>query len=512
MVFEDTPKDGFERLHWASLLFGIGRHAKGLLLPAVFVLFFAPSGGWEYWVAILFVPSAIYELYRYATLEYRIAGDELVIKRGLVFRSERHIPLSRIQNIDLVQNPVHRWLRVADARIETAGGGSGGEPEAVFRVLSLDAVDRMRRRVFAERRTAGDIAESVADPGAEASALASEPAGESLLRIPAIELVKLGLISNRGMALVALGLGLAWEFDLYKRFNLYSMIQQQASHWNSVASLITLAAFMIGAFALLRLLSIVWIVLHFHNYDLRRQGDDLRLTCGLLTRVTATIPRRRIQLVSVRQTLFQRWMGRASIRVETAGSSGGEEGAGERSVLSRRWFVPTVDIRDLPRLLGEVRPGLEAEFAQAAWTPPAPRAWQRMMKSSLFVALIATTLATAIFAPWGALSALVFIPLALWHAHLEARFLAYASSGTGLLFRSGAWTRQTSATFYDKMQAVEMRESPFDRRYRMATLAIDTAGAGPAEHRVRIPYLPREAVVQLVAHLFERTERTRFQW
>lgn len=206
-------------------------------------------------------------------------------------------------------------------------------------------------------------------------------------------------------------------------------------------------------------------------------------------------------------------MGRASVRVETAGSSGqSEESAGERSVLSRRWFIPIVDVRELPRLLGEVRPGLDIDFGGAEWIPPAPRARRRMMKSTLALAIVFSGIATGVFFPFGALAALVFIPLAVWHAHVEASFLGYASSATGLLFRSGAWTRQTSATFYDKMQVVEMRETPFDRGYHMATLAIDTAGAGPAGHKVRVPYLPRETVVQLVAQLFERTERTRFQW
>ena len=37
-----------------------------------------------------------------------------------------------------------------------------------------------------------------------------------------------------------------------------------------------------------------------------------------------------------------------------------------------------------------------------------------------------------------------------------------------------------------------MTQSPFDRRHRMASVRVDTAGAGDASHRVDIPYLPVE--------------------
>ena len=46
-----------------------------------------------------------------------------------------------------------------------------------------------------------------------------------------------------------------------------------------------------------------------------------------------------------------------------------------------------------------------------------------------------------------------------------------------------------SVTFFEKIQVVRLDESPFDRRWKMATLCIDTAAAGPADHRIHIDYL-----------------------
>ena len=53
-----------------------------------------------------------------------------------MFRRVRHIPYSRIQNIDAVQNVLHRVLGVAEVNIETGGGDAA---EAKMSVLPLAA-------------------------------------------------------------------------------------------------------------------------------------------------------------------------------------------------------------------------------------------------------------------------------------------------------------------------------------------------------------------------------------
>ena len=60
-----------------------------------------------------------------------------------------------------------------------------------------------------------------------------------------------------------------------------------------------------------------------------------------------------------------------------------------------------------------------------------------------------------------------------------------------MLFRSGVFARATSAVKFEKIQSVSLSESFFDRRWSMATLQVDTAGAGPAGHRISVPYLER---------------------
>ena len=74
-----------------------------------------------------------------------------MIRSGILFRNERHVPYHRIQNLDAVQNVFHRALRVIEVRVDT---GASKEPEATISVLPEAAFADMRRRVFAGRAPA----------------------------------------------------------------------------------------------------------------------------------------------------------------------------------------------------------------------------------------------------------------------------------------------------------------------------------------------------------------------
>jgi putative membrane protein len=104
----------------------------------------------------------------------------------------------------------------------------------------------------------------------------------------------------------------------------------------------------------------------------------------------------------------------------------------------------------------------------------------------------------------------LFVVLAIGRYHV----LAYADlpAADGVVFRSGLWTRKTSCTFFDRIQSVSCVESPFDRRWNMQTVQIDTAAAGPADHTYRVPMLNREVAEKLFARLSSQTSRVPMVW
>ena len=505
----DDRRSGYariRRLHPASLFFTLARHAKALLVPGLLVLLVA-GDGWEAWLMLLFLPIALHAVVRYLTVRYRFGVGELVVTDGILHRNERHVPFGRIQNIDLVQNVFHRLVNVAVVRIETA---SGQQAEAEFEVLTLRAVEEMRSRVFAEQRSrdpelAGDESETVATLAADSGAGPEDPA-TPLVELGLPELVRLGLIANRGVAMVAAAFAAAWQFELLERLAVADWLEQVLDSTTMVRLVIAAVVLTVVGIVLLFALSVAWTLLRFWGFRLEAVGDDLRLEAGLLTRVSATIPRRRIQFVSVEETLVHRLLGRVSVRIETAGAGEGEKLTG----ISRKHFVPILPASELADLLVRVHPALR--FDAVEWRPLARGALARMVRKGLMLSLFVTVGLVFAVGLWGLLAPVALAPVVVFAARRAAAYGAWAETSWGVLFRSGVLTRRCSATLFEKVQTVTLSHSPFDRRWGMACVAVDTAGAGAAEHKIRIGYIEAPEAVGLHERLAAAAGDTELRW
>ncbi len=486
------------RLHPSSVIFRVVPHARALIVPGLAILFVARGGGWQAWLMLLFIPSVAYELFQYFTYRYELHPGELVVRSGLLWKQERHIPVGRIHALDSTRGPLHRLFRVAEIRVETAGGE---KPEATLRVLSQAHGERLRAALRAAR-----AAEGAAD-AAEGDGAADQPDENVILRLDLPDLIRLGMVSMRGAAAAAVLVGLAWEFDLFDQLSIFDNIRRIAESLPAGRLAFLVALTVITVPTLLVVVSIVWSIVRLHGFTLAERDDDFRLTCGMLTQYTATIPRRRIQLVSVIDSPIRRLFGRVSVRVETAGGSAELE---EKKIIGQKWFIPLLPAEDLAPVVRAVTPRLD--LGALDWRPLSPRAFRRRAKVGVIVGLLPAALAGVFLWPWGLLVALVSVPLMLWLERLALRRSGYALFDEGVAYRSGILTRRTTATFFNKIQSVTLAESPFDRRRDMATIDVDTAGAGAAGHRVRISYIDRPDADRLYETMSARAERTSLTW
>lgn len=515
------------RLHPLSILFGLISGLRSFALPGLLLLIGAGSAGWmvwELWALPFLIPSMVISAVRYFSFRYRYGENEMVVRTGFLFRNERHVPYARIQNVDGVQNVLHRLLNVVEVRVETGGGQ---EPEAKMSVLPVADFEEMRRRVFEEKRTEEKRQVATA-AGPEDSPAVPAAAGRTLLQLSPRELILHGFIENRGFVIITAALGLIWEMGVVDRFGDWSwgdwrfwekglvrdllrdvmvaLFGDGGVPWSRIAlALVGLAALLV----LVRLISMGWALVRLYGFRLTLEGEDLRTEYGLLTRVTATIPLRRIQTVTVHEGPFHRLFGRASVRVQTAGG-GSEWGEEDKEKTQREWLAPILRRGALPGLLREVLPGLD--LGAVEWRPVHPRAFRRELKASmLFFPLFAVPFVP--FWKWWALALLpVILVWAAIHAKLYVKHLGWTPTDRAVLFRTGWLWRQVSVAPFVKIQAVAIHESPFDRRAAMARVRVDTAGGGEGSQRVDIPYLSRETARDLYDLLATQAAQTAFRW
>jgi uncharacterized membrane protein YdbT with pleckstrin-like domain len=187
-------------------------------------------------------------------------------------------------------------------------------------------------------------------------------------------------------------------------------------------------------------------------------------------------------------------------------------------MASRQWLAPIIESGRAAELVHEVLP--EVEIDAVEWKPIEPRAVRRIV-NRLAIVLTPVTLGLAAlltFAPipFSGLHALWLPSVALTTAWLIARRwvrrTGYALTERAIYFRSGWLGRQISVVRFVNMQTVSMHQSPFDHRKRMASVAVDTAGAGGMGHRIRIPFLDIDVAESMLQRLYVETRSTEFRW
>ena len=496
------------RLHPYSIIFAFLSQFRLFIVPGILVYFGVGSGDndwWEPWMMLFIVPAVGFSLLRYFTYRFRFEPSELVIKTGLVFRKERHIPYARIQNIDAVQNVLHRLLRVVELKIETGGGDAA---EATMSVLPLSALPEMRQRVFAGRHGTAD--QEMAEPQ-EAT---------PLLRLDLKELLLCGFIENRGAVLIAASAGVIWELGIFDRVLsvvfgpvsvgrgvfrnlLRGVLPSVTVSWSSIALALTAIA---GVIVLIRLFSMAWAMVRLYGFTLSIVAEDVRTSFGLLTRVAMTIPLRRVQTLTVRETPLHRYFERVAVKVDTAGGRVGEQNQNQHQ--EREYVAPILRRGMLDDFTREI---IGVTFSGVAWRAPHPRAFRREVKGWLVPGLLlAAPLGYSL--QWAAIPLVVLTTgWAIIGARQTVRHLGWATTGDAVMFKSGWLWRRMVVVRFAKIQAVTRHESPFDRRAHMARINVDTAGAAVGSV-INIPYVAREDADALFAQLARAAAERQFTW
>ena len=415
--------------------------------------------------------------------------------------------------MDAVQNAVHRLFSVVEVRVETGGGE---EEEARLSVLPRAALDGIRSRVFSSRHAAPE------DPGDVEHTVHAVPAAHpapALLHLNLRELLLFGFIQNKGMVVIGAAFGVGWETGLLDRLtgryfadgslgrgffrDLFRAVFGDgplpvAPLWAALGGIV---AFLV----VVRIVSMGWALVRLYDFRLTRVNEDLPQRSGLITRVSATVPLRRVQTISIRTGLLHRWLDRASVRVETAGGAGDDSAA-----HMREWLAPLIRVEALPRFLEQVLPGFD--YGAVIWQGVHPRAFRRAMKPVL-VGLTVLTSLLAMVSGWAALGVLsVLLPWLTLSTRKHVQHLGWVAGEEVVLMKSGWIRRQVTVARINKIQAVSMHQSPFDRRAAMARVEVDTARAGQFSHRVDIPYLDQHVAQRLADRLSTAAANTAFRW
>lgn len=444
---------------------------------------------------VLFVVHLGYSLARYLTLEYTLTAQELRVREGLLERQERRIPLDRIQDLGFESTILRRVLGLTVVLVETA---SGRGVEARLDALSRPDADHLREILLAARQQLATVSPSPA-VAAEPAAAAPEPRPPEpewiVHRSTTSDLLLRGLTDLRLSAFVVTGFA---ALQLADQIGFAVQLKGVAAgfrDWLAQFSPMLLALLLLSMLLAIVGLGVVTTTLgnlvQFHGFVLTLRGDVLQRRFGLLTTRQKTLPRARIQRVTIEQPWLRRLLGLAAVKADSAGASRSEgtDTTGGWDVVVPLSRLPAADAV-LPALL----PGLER--ATFGWQRGSRRLILRTTAQGVLFAALLVPLSWQAMGQW-ALLLLLVVPLWALVGLLVWQNLGFALGQEFFALQHGVVGRYLAYVPTAKVQAVVVHQSPIAQLLGLAELTVYVAGGSPT----RLPDLTLEDARRLAAEL-----------
>ncbi|HEX6467451.1 MAG TPA: PH domain-containing protein [Streptosporangiaceae bacterium] len=452
------------RLSPLTIALGAARETSALLLAGAAGLAVGGLTTGAYFALVGVTLGLVHHVVRWATFSYRVYDDRIALRRQLVGRSIKTIPIERIRGVDITAGPVHRLFGLAVVHIDAAAG-SGKADEAVLNAISLDEAARLRRELVGGRAAgAGDVAPA-ARPGQGGPAV-----GELVRARPRWYLYAplSGAYLLTPFALIGSVLG-----GIYNLGDDFGLITQRRveSFGRQVTGLPVLAG--VAALAVLvvamPVASVVVFAMFNWNFTLACRGGAIVAERGLLTRRSVTLERRRIRGVELIANPLERLAGVVRLRALVTGLAD----AAHRGTL-------------LPASPGAVAEEIAGRVLGSPAGPPAPlvrhpgAARVRRIVRAVVPPLAAAAVA-GLFGPrWllaGCLGlAVLGVPLGLD----RYRQLGHAADDVYLAVRTGSLRRRHIIVERSAVVGWQLRQTVFQRRLGLVTL-VAAVGAGNGE-------------------------------
>ncbi len=493
------------RLHPLTIAFGMLKAARGII-PVIPLLLFGNKAFGFFLLVMVVVSTIATALARYFSFSYRIEGNELITQHGILGRRQRVIPLERIQEIRVEQGVLHRIFDVVDAKIET-GGGEGAE--ASLSVLARAEAERLRQAVF-ER---AERIKTVAQRTTQGWVAGANPERAVIRRLGLKDLVLIGLTTNHLISALALA-GALWNFaedilpgNFYRRAG--GILYRESTRFFAQDVVTTIVITMLGvmaAFLIGAVFSTIGSIIRFYGFTLSRGGEDLHRRYGLFTQRTSSLPRRRIQILEIEEKILRRLFGLATLRADTSGNRRDDKDDN----TGRDVLLPIARRNEIDDMLTIFFPDFDAD--NAGWRRVSRLAIRRgVIKGAVVLAFITATLffiQRELIALWP----LALLPLVYFINVKSYRHLGYAIGERYFRSRRGWLGRSTHIVPINKIQAVEIHQSPFDRRLGLATLSVDTAGQAYTGGGPQISNLPIAEARAIAGALAHKASATRYRW
>lgn len=447
-------------------------------------------------VILVLLVLAVVAVLRYLHFRFKVDDERVLIRQGVVRKTQLDMRFDRIQGINTEQSLIYRMLGLVTIRFDTAGSAGN---EGYLPAVTPEFTDLLRERVDTS--------------GVAPSESVAETQGEVILRLDPRDVALVGLTDPRVAQILVAGVAvLSFLYQgsrevLDALFNVAREAVMGVVGLGFLAGLVVAVGLVIGVVGLLILASVVWAFLRYHGFELRQEASAVGSHAGLLTRRDVVVEVSKIQQLHVVQGLIMRRLQR--FRLDAVPATSGNVDASSDAVEKLR--VPLLyegQVEEVRRrTIADENPAMRIAPECDAYVAVSPYfMWPGILWGGLVPAVVATV-ALSVF--WGAagLLCLAWIGLSVPLAWQRWRRQAYLHDDDGLASRSGLLARRVDAFGFRKVQRVTVRQSPLQRRRGLATLTVSLASGN-----VSVPFIDHRTARRLRDYMLFKAEANNRPW
>ncbi|MBV1909913.1 MAG: PH domain-containing protein [Kangiellaceae bacterium] len=503
----------WQRLSPFSVIFFIGRFITHLvkdalpsLAPLAIVIFNSDNKAWITtliligFVGLMLVNSFLQFWY----FKFKVDGQKVLVNDGVFKKNHRIIQFDRIQNINILQPIYFKPFSLVNLQIETAGAKGN---EANLAGISTAFANYLRVHVMQQKQQS-------ASSNIESQALEQEN-DVILAKASMRDLVHYGMSSN----------GIFWFFVLIAP--LFSLTDDILEKWVTKEDFAQMAEFFGGGMAgniilavsailltmaLMFSFSIIGAILRYFKYQLSLikthngkpigfSHQTLKRSSGLLTSYQESLKLQKVQTFISQSNFIGRWL-----RVEniTLGQvSNHQNAAKNRSslfVIPARTSEQSAQLKD--KLLEDFPDDIETSGIDRRYI------YKTLSMKIFFPALFISIPMYLVSEFWFVflipfVASLVLLPLVIrrWRAYRFGMKNGYAK------FERGFFGFRHILFPLFKVQRVEVKQSPIQRRRNLATIKLYLAS-----NRVQMQYIPMDVALKWMSIINRHIESTNKPW
>jgi putative membrane protein len=412
----------------------------------------------------------IYSFLKYRNFTFYIDedNDEFVINEGIINKTKTTIQLHKIQQVNIKQNLIQRFIGVYALDVDTAGSD---KKEGNIKAISHDLALALKSKLLENEGKKAAVSEE--------AIVAEKPEYKAIpfLKVNLESLLKIGITSNY---VKSVGLILTFFFTIYE--NLHQAGAEDVISTEKLEGFVdnnsvwySALVFVLIMFSVVFLINVLRTVIKFFDYTVTKQKGSLMLTYGLINTQSTILKPEKVQIVKISSNYFQKKLNVLEIKIRQAISDGKKD---NKSLIE----IPGCNVFERDEIL-------KLLFKQLPMKGVMMQPNFRKLIFSVFIIIVLPLTGYFIFGKYAEPLVFDYVNIAVFYSVFMSVLLFFGFrnyrlfvNNNHIIKQSGAWDVDHEIIEIGKIQAITTSQLFWHKSLNIGSLTMHTAGGNITFH------------------------------